>query len=852
MTNETYEPGATNPDELRDELLTAYLLHELDAVTRARLAAELAEDAELEARRRELEAALRFVESAGGQDALSGAAVASLLNQARLQVGRRRGWRSVPPSILSAAAGVVLLVGAGLLAKGFFGADSSPASEVGSFAYRIFGETASRSDGYAGPGDSVPPSEGRKGAASVAPSPAPNPTASGGGGFFLGMGKNGSPAGQAGLQFRAGSEVKTLTRGVEVERLRTLGYLGESASSEGEVSPSVGFYYEPSSEPHEKLARLREELSAKGELQADDFDSESYGRARVTFVAESFEALVAGYLGQCCVLPGESAADMFFRYWGDHPFVRSADDALSTFAADADTSSYALARNYLRKGELPPREAVRTEEFVNYFTADVPPPTNDTFDVRFELAPSAFHPDPDVWMLRVAVRGKDLPRFERQPLALTFVVDVSGSMQQGGRLDLVKQALALLATELTPGDSVALIAFSTEARQLLPMTSAANRAALEDVLVSLEPTGGTNVQAGLGAGFRAASDGLVPGAVNRVVFLSDGVGNIGATDQRSILDEVETMRARGIYLNTIGVGMGNVNDDFLEQLADRGDGVANYIDTVDEAERVMVYEFTNTFQPIARDVKIQLEFDPRQVREWRQLGYENRALAHADFRNDAVDAGELNAGHQVSALYELVRTGAGGTAPLATCRLRWKEPFAVDTGDASERATRDAEVATERLFHTTGEEAAYELAGASWGFRRSLVAAQLAECLRRSKHARADDPERLKALATDLARERPNDPEVVELGQLVELAVTLLAGVTPETDERTRVLDAIAERRYLEARLEQLGATKRDPADAAAARGEIEALERRLREIVAAEVGYDLAASDDEPNGEER
>ena len=259
-------------------------------------------------------------------------------------------------------------------------------------------------------------------------------------------------------------------------------------------------------------------------------------------------------------------------------------------------------------------------------------------------------------MLRVTVRGKDVADFERQPLALTFVVDVSGSMEDGGRLQLVKDALLLLLRRLAPSDSVAIVAFSDVAHVETPMVSAGNRGVLEDAVARLAIAGGTNIEAGLVQGYEVASDGLTPHAVNRVILLSDGVGNIGATEQAEILARVDGERAKGIYLNTVGVGMGNHDDDFLEQLADQGDGLCQYMDSPAEARKALVDEFTKTLQPIARDVKIQVELDPNQVESYRQLGYENRVIADADFRNDAVDAGEVNAGHQVTALYEVVRS----------------------------------------------------------------------------------------------------------------------------------------------------------------------------------------------------
>ncbi|HKX46329.1 MAG TPA: von Willebrand factor type A domain-containing protein, partial [Planctomycetota bacterium] len=397
-------------------------------------------------------------------------------------------------------------------------------------------------------------------------------------------------------------------------------------------------------------------------------------------------------LGTCLRRPGESLRDMFFRHWGTRPFTPTSEDALSTFAVDVDTASYALARAMLNAGHLPAREQVRVEEFVNYFDAELAPPTAGTFALTTELGPSLFRPQGSQhWLLRVGVKGREVAEHERRAVALTFVVDVSGSMNQGGRLQLVQNALRQLLAKLEPADSVAIVKFSNAAELVLPRTSAGQRGVLEAAVAGLASGGGTNVEGGLVLGFDEASRSFDPEAGNRVVLLSDGVGNIGATTQEQILARVAGERAKGIYLNTVGVGLGNHNDAFLEQLANRGDGLCNYVDGPLEAKRALVDNFLGAFETIARDVKLQVEFDPQQVGSWRLLGYENRALADREFRQDAVDAGEVGSGHAVVALYELadVRFGEGD---LATVRVRFKAPF---DGSTPEGATAEtaAEVA---------------------------------------------------------------------------------------------------------------------------------------------------------------
>ena len=438
---------------------------------------------------------------------------------------------------------------------------------------------------------------------------------------------------------------------------------------------------------------------------------------------------------------------MYFRFWGDNPFVRAALDAQSTFGVDVDTASYTLARRYLSDGNLPEKAQVRTEEFVNYFKPDVDAPTEGVFRVHTELAPSRFGGPDDKLMLRVTVRGKDVAREERQPLNLTFVVDVSGSMNQNGRIETVKHGLRLLTAQLDANDSVALVAYSNQARIVLPMTSAASRAVIEEAIHGLQTGGGTNAEAGLMMGYAAAADQVSDGRHHRVVLLSDGVANIGQTDQDRINADIKKYRDCGIYLNTIGVGMNNHNDVFLEQLANKGDGICNYIDNDKEARRALVENFTGAFEPIARDVKIQLEFSSGVVKRYRQIGYENRAIADADFRNDAVDAGEIGAGHQVTALYELELEPNASLvkAPLATVRLRWKEPTGAERDPLEDSAT-------ERQSYTTMSQAA-SWEGASYGFRRAACVAQFAEILRRSQHARTDSLDELLAESQRLERE---------------------------------------------------------------------------------------------------
>jgi Ca-activated chloride channel family protein len=516
-------------------------------------------------------------------------------------------------------------------------------------------------------------------------------------------------------------------------------------------------------------------------------------------------------LRSCRRIPGEKPRDMFFRFWGDNPFELARIDHLSTFSVDVDTASYALARRYLVEGHLPEKAQVRTEEFINYFRPDVPPPTEGVFAIRTELAPSLFQvqvQEPggalrggasERWMLRVAIRGREVTTGERRPLALTFVIDCSGSMKEQNRLELVKHSLRLLLGELDGRDSIAIVAFSNESRLLVPMTSAANRGLIESAIFPLSPEGSTNTEAGLRMGYEQAVAGLTANAENRVVLLTDGVANVGITDAQALVAQTEACRKQGIYLNTIGVGMNNHNDALLEQLADKGDGICNYVDDAKEARRALVENFTGAFVPIARDVKVQVDFDPAQVESYRLLGYENRAVADQDFRNDAVDAGEVGSGHQVVALYEIVRSGSGsGEAPLATVRLRWKAPHQGVGLEAGSGA------ATEIEHAVRAGEAAGSYAATSAGYRRSVLVAQFAEFLRRSVHARGDSLDRLIEEAQRLEGEL-RDPEFAEFTALVLKSRQLVLAELGRYGDLARTVDELRWNCFRAAQLEDLG-----------------------------------------------
>lgn len=355
-----------------------------------------------------------------------------------------------------------------------------------------------------------------------------------------------------------------------------------------------------------------------------------------------------------------------------NPFVATSEDHLSTFAMDVDTGSYTAARNYINTGTLPPAETVRVEEFVNYFRYNYPTPQEGAFGIYVDSAPSPFSQG-NSQIVRVGIQGRRIEASDRKDAVLTFVIDVSGSMQEPNRLPLVKQALRLLVGELNQADQIGIVVYGSEARVLLEHTTAANKETILRAIDSLQDEGSTNAEAGLRLGYDLASKHFVPGAINRVILCSDGVANVGETGPDGIRKQIRDYTAQGVDLTTIGFGMGDYNDQLMEQLADDGNGNYAYVDSLDEAKRIFVENLTGTLQVIAKDAKIQVDFNPAVVARYRLVGYENRAVADQDFRNDTVDAGEVGAGHSVTALYEVELAQGGADGVALTVQVRYAD-----------------------------------------------------------------------------------------------------------------------------------------------------------------------------------
>jgi Ca-activated chloride channel family protein len=449
---------------------------------------------------------------------------------------------------------------------------------------------------------------------------------------------------------------------------------------------------------------------------------------------------------------GTQQPQMVLRHYGVNPTIETRAEAVSTFAADVDTGSYTLARAYLERDTLPDEAAVRVEEFVNAFDYGYRAPAREAFAVQVEAFPSPSRKGYHV--LHLGVKAREVSRADRKPSHLVFTIDVSGSMAQDNRLGLVKRSLDLLVDELDARDRVSIVVYGDSAHVVLPPTAATQKEALHAAIAHLRPEGSTNVEAGLDLAYALAMKAFVPGGINRVILCSDGVANNGVTDAGGLWAKVKGRASEGVTLSTVGFGMGHYNDVLMERLADQGDGHYAYVDRLAEARRLFVEELTGTLQVVAKDVKLQVEFDPAVVERYRLLGFENRRLEARDFANDKVDAGELGAGHQVTALYEVkFAPTAKAAETFATFRARFKAP----TGGASRLVAHPLPMAVVRA-------SAAEATGPA---RLSLVAAGFAEKLRGSYWARTLSWEQLVKTVDGLPDGLRSRPDVVELRALL-------------------------------------------------------------------------------------
>ncbi|MGB3733838.1 MAG: von Willebrand factor type A domain-containing protein [Ilumatobacter sp.] len=460
--------------------------------------------------------------------------------------------------------------------------------------------------------------------------------------------------------------------------------------------------------------------------------------------------------------PEEDVEDRFddnrFEDYGYRDFIDADADPLSTFALDVDTGSYSVGRRFLDEGALPPRESVRPEEYVNAFDYSYDQPRRG-LDITVDGGPSPF--DEDNVLVRVGVQGEIVSEDDRGNASLTFVVDVSGSMDRDDRLGLVKESLSILVDELKDDDTVAIVVYSNDARVVLDPTPVSDRREILDAIDDLSSEGGTNLEEGLRLGYDLARETFDDGGINRVIIASDGVANAGVTDPDQLASMIRTDADAGIDLVTVGYGMGNFNDVTMEQLADNGDGFYAYVDTIAEAEKLFEDDLTSTLLTVAKDAKIQVTFDDQFVESYRLIGFENRGVRDSDFDNDDVDAGELGAGHQVTAMYEIRLadgTSLDDRAELGVVALRWEDP---DSGDVTE-IDEDIDLRDiEPVWADTADD-----------FQLATVVVTFAEKMRDNPYADEVDMDDLATEAARIADSIDSD-ETDQLADLIERAADL-------------------------------------------------------------------------------
>ena len=346
----------------------------------------------------------------------------------------------------------------------------------------------------------------------------------------------------------------------------------------------------------------------------------------------------------------------------DNPFIRTTQENLATFSIDVDTASYANVRRFLNQNQLPPKDAVRIEELLNYFNYDYAQPTgNAPIAPNWKLRQRPWHPTNR--LVRIGIKAREVNANRRPPSNLVFLVDVSGSMNSPEKLPLVKTGLNMLVERLGENDTVSIVVYAGQSGLALAPTSGMRKEVIRQAIDSLQPGGSTNGASGIQLAYNQAVANFVRGGVNRVVLMTDGDFNVGITNQSDLTRLIEDRARSGVFLSVLGFGMGNYKDSTLERLADQGNGNYAYIDNVAEARKVLVEEMSGTLITVAKDVKIQVDFNPARVEAYRLIGYENRILRTQDFNNDAKDAGDMGAGHTVTALFEVVPKGGEVPGP---------------------------------------------------------------------------------------------------------------------------------------------------------------------------------------------
>jgi Ca-activated chloride channel family protein len=427
-----------------------------------------------------------------------------------------------------------------------------------------------------------------------------------------------------------------------------------------------------------------------------------------------------------------------YKHIDENPIFEVARAPLSTFSIDVDTASYSNTRRYLRDGRLPPKDAVRIEELINYFSYDYPQPAGGApFSINAEVAACPWNPKHR--LVHIGLQGKRMHKEDLPPANLVFLLDVSGSMNSPDKLPLVKSSLRMLAEQLSARDRISIVVYAGSSGLVLPSTPGDRRGEILAALDALEAGGSTNGGEGIRLAYRVAAENFIRGGINRVILATDGDFNVGTTSEGELVRLIEEKRKSGVFLSVLGFGTGNVKDATMETLADKGNGNYAYIDELQEARKVLGDQLGATIATIAKDVKIQVEFNPRQAAAYRLIGYENRLLRDQDFNDDAKDAGEIGAGHTVTALYEVVPFGQQFENPGVDA-LKYQRPARVSSNaDSKELLTvkvryKDPDASASKLLSVWVADAGATIESASHNFKFSSAVAGFGMLLRDSKY----------------------------------------------------------------------------------------------------------------------
>jgi Ca-activated chloride channel homolog len=422
----------------------------------------------------------------------------------------------------------------------------------------------------------------------------------------------------------------------------------------------------------------------------------------------------------------------------ENEFLASKENPLSTFSIDVDGASYSNSRRFIQSGTLPPKDAVRIEEYINYFDYNYPQPKSEhPFSINTEVSECPWNKEHK--LIHIGLQGKRIPFEQIAPMNLVFLIDVSGSMSGENRLPLLKKSLSLLVDKMRPQDRIALTVYAGTAGLVLPSTSGAEKQTIRDAMEKLSAGGSTAGGQGIKLAYKVAKDNFIPSGINRVILATDGDFNVGVSSDAEMTRLIEEKRKEGTFISVLGFGMGNYKDSKMETIADNGNGNYFYIDNIDEARKVLVTELDGTLYTIAKDVKLQLEFNPAKIKAYRLVGYENRLLKKEDFNNDQKDAGELGAGHSVTALYEVITADSKETLDTKVDELKYSQTTVnKNTGSSNELMTvkfryKNPKDTVSKLIVQTLADKEVSLENTSENFRFSAAVAEFGMLLRDSK-----------------------------------------------------------------------------------------------------------------------